>query len=55
MKGLLSYVSTLRRSALALFHRSAPLSSEAAERRERWNETIAEHRKALEGPKKSER
>jgi hypothetical protein len=52
MRSLLSYVSSFRQRALALFHRTDPVSSEAVERRERWNQTIAEHKKPLtRGPK----
>jgi hypothetical protein len=55
MRGLLCYVSTLRQRALALFHRTAPLSSDAVERRERWNQAIAEHKKPLGAQKESGR
>ena len=47
MRSLLSYVSSLRQRTLALFHRTDPVNSDAVERRERWNQTIAEHRKPL--------
>ena len=47
MRSLLSYVSSFRQRARALFHRNDRLSSEAVERRERWNQTIAEHKKPL--------
>jgi hypothetical protein len=55
MRALVCYVTTLRQRALALFHRTAPLNSEAADRRERWNQAIAEHKKPLESRKESER
>jgi hypothetical protein len=51
MRSLLSYVSSFRQRALALFHRPSPVSADAAERRERWNQTIAEHRKPTTRPK----
>jgi hypothetical protein len=47
MRSLSSYVSAFRQRALALFHRTDRPSADAVERRERWNETIAEHRKPL--------
>ena len=47
MKSLLSYVSSFRQRARALFHRNDRVSTVAAERRELWNQTIAEHRKPL--------
>jgi len=47
MRSLLSYVSSFRQRALALFHRTDQVSADAVERRERWNQTIAEHRKPL--------
>ena len=55
MRALLSYVSMLRQRTLALFHRAAPVSSDALDRRERWNQAIAEHKKPLGSRKESER
>ena len=48
MKALFSYVSSLRQRAVALFHRNDQLKADADERRERWNQLIAEHQKPLE-------
>jgi hypothetical protein len=45
LKALLSRVSFLRQRALALFHRTDQLKADSAERRERWNQVIAEHKK----------
>ena len=50
MKGLFSYVSSFRQRALGLFHRTDHLKDDSAERRERWNQVIAEHQKPLERP-----
>jgi len=47
MKALLSYVS-FRQRAFALFHRADQLKANSDERRERWNQVIAEHQKPLE-------
>src|SRR5436309_15485558 len=47
MKALLSYVS-FRQRAFALFHRTDQLKANFDERRERWNQVIAEHQKPLE-------
>jgi hypothetical protein len=55
MKGLFSHVSSFRQRAVALFHRTDQLRSDSAERRERWNQVIAEHQKPLESPKDSEK
>lgn len=44
---LFSQVSFFRQRALALFYRSDALQAEAAERRERWNQVIAEHQRGL--------
>src|SRR5438067_1995154 len=49
LKALLSRVSFFRQRALTLSHRNDQLKADAAERRERWNEVIAEHQKPL-GP-----
>ena len=48
MNALLSYVSSFRQRAAALFHRNDQLKANADERRERWNQVIAEHQKPLE-------
>jgi hypothetical protein len=48
MNALLSYVSSFRQRAAALFHRDDQLKVNADERRDRWNQVIAEHRKPLE-------
>jgi len=47
MKALLSCVS-FRQRAFALFHRTDRLKANSDERRERWNQVIAEHQKPLE-------
>jgi hypothetical protein len=52
MTGLFSYVSSLRQRARALLHRNDQLKVDSAERRDRWNEVIAEHQKPLD-PQKS--
>ena len=49
LKALLSRVSFFRQRASALAHRDDQLKADSAERRERWNEVIAEHQKPL-GP-----
>ena len=48
MNALLSYVSSFRQRAAARFHRNDQLKANADERRERWNQVIAEHQKPLE-------
>ena len=48
MKALSSYVSSFRQRAVALFHRNDQLKASSDERRERWNQLIAEHQKPLE-------
>jgi len=48
MKALSSYVSSFRQRAVALFHRKDQLKANSDERRERWNQLIAEHQKPLE-------
>ena len=55
MTALACFVSTLQQKVLTLFHRAAPTSSDATDRRERWNQTIAEYRKPLEARKEPER
>jgi hypothetical protein len=52
MKNLFSYVASFRQRVVARFHRTDQLQTDAAERRERWNQAIAEHQKPL-GPQKS--
>jgi len=49
LKGLLSRVPFFRQRPSALSHRNDQLKADSAERRERWNEVIAEHQKPL-GP-----
>jgi hypothetical protein len=51
MHALFSHVSSFRQRALALFHRTDRLEADSAERRERWNQVIAEHQKPLDRPK----
>ena len=53
LKALLSRVSFFRQRASALAHRDDQLKADSAERRERWNEVIAEHQKPL-GPQPAE-
>jgi hypothetical protein len=48
LKALLSSVSFLRQRALSLSHRGDQLKADSAERREKWNQVIAEHQKPLE-------
>jgi hypothetical protein len=48
LKELLSRVSSLRDRALSLSHRKDQLKTDSAERRERWNQVIAEHQKPLD-------
>jgi hypothetical protein len=48
MKALFSYVSSFRQRAVALLHRNDPLKANSDERRERWNQLIAEHQKPVE-------
>jgi len=45
LQALLSRVSLFRQRAVALFHRTDQLKADSAERRERWNQVIAEHKK----------
>jgi hypothetical protein len=47
LKALLSRVSFLRDRALRLSGRKDQLTADSAERRERWNQVIAEHQKPL--------
>jgi hypothetical protein len=48
LKALLSRVSFLRQRAMMLAHRNNQPKADAEERRERWNQVIAEHQKPLE-------
>ena len=48
LKELLSRVSFLRHRALTLTHRKDQLKADSAERRDRWNQVIAEHQKPLD-------
>lgn len=45
MQALFSRVSFFRQRAVALFHRNDQLKTHSAERRERWNQVIAEYQK----------
>ena len=45
IQALFSRVSLFRQRARALFHRTDQLKADSAERRERWNQVIAEHKK----------
>jgi len=49
LKALLSRVSFFRQRALTLSQRTDQLKADSAERRERWNQVIADHQKPL-GP-----
>jgi hypothetical protein len=53
LKGLLSRVPFFRQRPSALSHRDDQLKADSAERRERWNDVIAEHQKPL-GPQPAE-
>ena len=53
LKGLLSRVPFFRQRAPALSQRNDQLKADSAERRDRWNEVIAEHQKPL-GPQPAE-
>lgn len=55
MKGLFPYVSSFRQRAMALLHRTDPLKAISAERRQRWTQVIAEHRKPVKPQKDSEK
>ena len=48
MKSLFSYVSSFRQRAVAVLHRNDPLKAHSDERRDRWNQLIAEHQKPVE-------
>ena len=45
IQALFSRVSFFRQRAVALFHRTDQLKADSVERRERWNQVIAEHKK----------
>lgn len=47
MQALLSHVSFFCQRAPALFHHPDQLAADAGDRRERWKQVIAEHRKPL--------
>jgi hypothetical protein len=47
MQALLSRMSLCRQRASALLHRPDQLAADAADRRERWKQVIAEHQKPL--------
>jgi hypothetical protein len=47
LQALFSRVSFFRLRAVALLHRKDELKADSAERRERWNQVIAEHQKPL--------
>lgn len=47
MKALSVYVASFWERALALFHRTDQLKSQSAERKQRWNQVIAEYQKPL--------
>lgn len=51
MKSLFPYISSFRQRAMAIFHRTDALKASSNERRQRWDEVIAEHQKPL-GPQK---
>jgi hypothetical protein len=51
IQALFSNVSSLGQRAWAVFHRTDPLAADAAARRERWKQVIAEHQKPPAQPK----
>jgi len=51
LKALLARVSFLRHRALALSNRNDQLKADSDERRQRWNQVIAEHQKPLDQQK----
>jgi hypothetical protein len=53
IQALFSRVSLFRQRAAALFHRNDQLKADSAERRERWNQVIAEHQKPLDHQKRT--
>ena len=48
MKGLFSSLGSFGERALALFHRTNQLKVESDDRKQRWNQVIAEYKKPLE-------
>jgi hypothetical protein len=48
MNSLFSSIAAFRQRAVALFHRTDQLKTDDADRRARWDQVIAEHRKPLE-------
>ncbi len=48
IQALFSRASFFRQRAAARFHRTDQLKADSAERRERWNQVIAEHQKPLD-------
>jgi hypothetical protein len=55
MKRLFPYISSFRQRAVSVFRRTDPLKATADERRERWSQVMAEHRKPLKPQKDSEK
>jgi hypothetical protein len=55
IRALFSQVSRFHQRTLARFHRTDQLKADAAERRERWNQVIAEHQKPLEHSERTSR
>jgi hypothetical protein len=55
MKSLIPYISSFRQRATALFHRTDRVEAASTERRQRWTQVIAEHRKPVEPQKESEK
>jgi len=53
LKGLFSRISFLRRRARTLSHRNNRLKSDSDERRERWNQVIAEHQDPIASHKRT--
>ena len=45
IQALFSRVAAFRQRAVARFHRTDRLKADSAERRERWNQVINEHKK----------
>ena len=44
LQAVFSRLSFFRERAVALFHRTDQFKADSAERRERWNQVIAEHK-----------
>jgi hypothetical protein len=51
LKALLSRVPFFRQRATTLSRHNDQIKADSADRRERWNQVIAEHQKPLEQPK----